>query len=160
MRYVCLAIGLCLVSCGGAASEPAVAPSSTKKTGVASKPSVPEGSLSRDEVVKVVDEGFARFLQRVQLEPSHDPNGFAGFRVVALQPESFWRGVDIRPGDVVQAVNGKSVQWPNEAFEVFESLRVAPELKVLLLRDGEAKQLVFPIVGPPQPKQESATQPG
>jgi type II secretory pathway component PulC len=148
---LCVLISLLLVSCGGSANEPAANPSKAAAAAKA-KRQVPPGSISREAVVEVVDQGFPRFLQRVQVEPTHDANGFVGWSVVALQPESFWRGIDLRPGDVVQAINDKAIQWPDEAWDVFESLRVATELKVLLKRDGDAKQLVFPIVGPPQPK--------
>ncbi len=103
-------------------------------------------------MVAVVDEGLGTFLQRVQVEPSLQDGRFQGFRIVALQPENFWREIDLRTGDVVTAVNGKSVEQPATAFEVFESLRTVGELRVSLLRDGQARQITFPIVGAPEPK--------
>ena len=59
---------------------------------------------------------------------------------------------------MVTAVNGKSVEQPTTAFEVFESLRTVDELSVSLTRNGEARQLVFPIVGAPE-RQASPRQP-
>ncbi len=137
-----------LVACSGgqAASDAASAKAAT------ATPQLPKGSLGRGEVVAIVDEGMSRFLQRVEVEASLQDGRFEGFRIVDLQPENFWRDVDLRAGDVVTAVNGKSVEKPTEVFEVFESLRTVDALSVSLIRNGERRQLTFPIVGAPQPK--------
>jgi type II secretion system protein C len=103
---------------------------------------------------------MASFLQRVVVEPSIDGGRFEGFRILALQPENFWRGVDLHAGDVVTSVNGQSIEQPEAAFTVFESLRTAKELSVTVVRDGETKQLVFPIAGPPRPKEPAAAEQG
>jgi S1-C subfamily serine protease len=116
------------------------------------KPELPTGSLGRTEVVELVDEGLGSFLQRVSLEPSLEKGRFQGFRIVSLQPADFWSQVDLQAGDVVTQVNGKSIEVPESAFEIFESLRTAAELRVWLVRDGKPKELVFPIVGAPAPK--------
>ncbi len=140
------------MACGGSApAEPAQTAAAAK----AQRRAASDG-LTRDQVVAVVDEGFSSFLQRVVVEASLEEGRFAGFRILALQPENFWRGVDLQAGDVVTAVNGRSIEQPEDAFEVFESLRTAPELSVTFERDGTAKQLVFPIKGAPQPKADPA----
>ena len=110
---------------------------------------MPKGSLRRQDVVEVIDQGLGHFLQRVQVEPSLEKGEFAGFRVLALDPPTFWEGIDLRLGDVVTHVNGKSIEQPADAFKVFESLRQAKELRVLIVRDGKQRELVFPIVGQP-----------
>jgi len=119
------------------------------------KQPVPEGSLDRDGVVEIVDQGLGVFLQRVTVEPSLEDGRFQGFRVLGLAPQNFWGDVDVRVGDVIVAVNDRSVESPIEAYEVFESLRVAPELRVSLVREGEPRQLIFPIVGAPQPRSDA-----
>lgn len=136
-----------LCACGGSAPEAETSSSAP----VTAKPRLPEGSLGRDEVVAIVDEGLGAFLGRVSLEPSLEAGRFRGFRVLSLQPDDFWRDVDLQPGDVVLAVNGNSVEEPVRAFEVFESLRTAPRLEVTIERAGRTRQLTFPIVGEPRP---------
>lgn len=112
-------------------------------------PSAPAGSLARAQVVEVVDQGLGQFLQRLQVEPEVEAGKFKGFRVLALHPPTFWEGVDLRPGDVVTHVNGESIELPADAFQVFEGLREASEVRVFITRNGEPKQLVYPIVGAP-----------
>lgn len=139
-------------ACGGA-GEPAAVPDATQPE----VDPLPEGSLARVDVVRVVDAGLGRFLQRARVEPSLEDGRFVGFRVVELLPDSFWGRTDLRPGDVVTHVNGASVEDPNQAYEVFESLRTAGAIEVRLLRQGQARTLRFPIVGPPAPKQATET---
>lgn len=116
-------------------------------------------ALSRAAVVEVVNQGLGAFLQRVELEPSLSEGRFQGFRIVGLRPESYWQRVDLELGDVVTHVNGRSIERPDDAWEVFESLKQAPQLRVDLLRNGERHQLALEIVGEPLPEPKDATQP-
>jgi type II secretory pathway component PulC len=150
-RLSCSLLVVALVACGGGATE-----SNTPRP-AASTATLPPGSLARADVVRVVDAGLGRFLQRARVEPSLEEGRFVGFKIIELVPDSFWGDTDLRPGDVVTHVNGQFVEDPNQAFEVFESLRSAQTLEVRVLRDGKAKTLRFPIVGPPAPTASAAT---
>lgn len=106
----------------------------------------PPGTLWRDEVVRGVDAGLGEFLGKVEVEASLVDNRFEGFRIIALRPPEFWAGVDLLPGDIVTAVNGRSIERDTQAFEAFESLRTAPELHVALLRNGRKRELRYRIM--------------
>jgi hypothetical protein len=106
----------------------------------------PAGSLWRDQVLNTVDHGLGAFLGHVEVEPSLDNGHFTGFRIVRLVPAAYWEGVALEPGDVVTLVNGMPIERETEAYNAFESLRTAPELKVSLLRAGKPRELVFKIV--------------
>jgi type II secretory pathway component PulC len=54
--------------------------------------------------------------------------------------------VDLKPGDVVSGVNGFPIEHPEQAQTAFESLEVASELRVAYERDGQARELSYPIV--------------
>jgi type II secretory pathway component PulC len=105
----------------------------------------PPGVLPRAEVVAVVDRGLGSFLQRVQVEPSFHGGTFRGWSLLRLSPPEFWSGVDLRPGDVVVSVNGKTIERPEQAHEVFQELRSAERLVIHFERGGEARELVYPI---------------
>ncbi len=145
-----LGVGLGACSDSLPETEYPPAPPPEAMSGPEAKPPVPEGALRRSDVEEVVGQGLGNFLQLVQLEPELKQGRFSGFRVLALQPPNFWEGVDLQPGDVVTAVNGKSIEEPNDAFKVFEGLRHAKELRVSFRREGQDRQLVYPIVGEPK----------
>lgn len=113
------------------------------------RPAPPAGSLWRDEVHATVDAGLGWFLQRVDVEPSLEGGRFRGFRVVQLKPPDFWQGVDLRAGDVVLSVNGMPIERETQAYEAFQSLKKANELRVKYLRGGRERDLVYRIVEPP-----------
>jgi hypothetical protein len=127
--------------------EPVEAPAPAESAEAApKKPLAPPGSLWREDVNFTVDEGLGYFLQRVSVEPELIAGKFQGFRIVDLRPAEFWRGVDLRPGDVVTRVNGMPIERDIDAYEAFQSLRAASALRVSILRGGERRELVYAIV--------------
>lgn len=137
-----------LAGCGGSLMDEPIATSHSVRTAV-SAPGAPAKvtSLSRRDVDRAVAAGLGYFLQRVSVEPEFAQGKFRGFRIVALTPREFWSGVDLAPGDVVTQVNGKSIEKDAEAYDVFQSLRGAPALRVAFARGGAPRELVLPIVG-------------
>jgi type II secretory pathway component PulC len=106
----------------------------------------PPGTLKRSEVVSFLDAGFGRFLQRVEVEPNLDQGRFRGWNIVDLRPNTFWQGVDLRPGDTVVQVNGLPIEREMQAFEAFESLRTAEELTVSYYRASKPRALTYRIL--------------
>jgi type II secretory pathway component PulC len=105
---------------------------------------VSEGTIARAELDAVLDLGLGRFLQRVSTEPHLEEGHFVGHRLTALRTELF-AGVDLRPGDTLLRINGMPIERPEEALAAWEALRVASELTIDFLRDGEHRQLRFTI---------------
>jgi hypothetical protein len=110
-------------------------------------PRVSTGVISRDELLPVLDGGLGRFLQNVETEPAYHRGAFVGFRIVSLFPgEPAFASLDLRPGDTVTRINGKSIERPEQAVAVWEELRTASDLVVDYRRDGERLALHFAIV--------------
>lgn len=105
--------------------------------------------LKRADVVRVVDQGFGKFLQDAELEVQYSEGRYVGYRLVRIHNAERYRGAGLEPGDVITQINGKSIEREEQAFEVFRSLRDAPFLEVSYLRQGEPMRLSLPIVGEP-----------
>ena len=103
-----------------------------------------EGTIARADLDVVLAQGIGRFLQRVTTEPHLDAGRFVGFRFTEMHSEIF-TGIDLRPGDTLLSVNGHSIERPEEAMQIWSALRVASELTVEYLREGERRQLRFAI---------------
>jgi hypothetical protein len=146
VRKPFLVICLLLSACGGAEPEPRVVPAARVES---RDPVRPPGTIWRDELLFSIDGGLGAFLQRVEVEASL-PNGrFEGFRIVDLQPREFWNGVDLKPGDVVTRVNGMPIERETEAYDAFQALRTASELRVSILRGGVPRVLSYRIAERP-----------
>jgi len=105
------------------------------------------GVLHRAALVQMLDAGLARWLQGVEGDRMLANHRFQGWLIKSLHPtDPCYREIDLRPGDIVQKVNGKSVEKPEQAFDVAESLRTAPAIVVDLLRDGKAQRTTISIV--------------
>jgi type II secretory pathway component PulC len=151
MRRIVLAFGalsLVLSGCGGASPAPARPAPAPIASASAAPARTLDHALSRSAVHSVVARGLGAFLQHVELDdtPALAGGKFRGFRIVALRDGSFWSGVDLKAGDVVTGVNGFPIERPEQAQKAFESLEVASELRVSYERDGEPREIVYPII--------------
>ncbi len=104
------------------------------------------GVVKRKAIVRLLDAGLPRWLQGVEGDRVLAHHRFAGWLIKSLHPEDpCYREVDLRKGDIVQRVNGKSIERPEQAFDVAESLRTAPAIVVDFLRGGKAHHLSIAI---------------
>lgn len=140
-----------LAACGAAEAEaldPQV-PAPAAASAVTASPALPAptSTLRRGEVRAVVRSGLGSFLQKVEVEeqPVFRNGKFVGFRIAALKGDG-WKGVDLKPGDVVTSVNGYPIEHPEDAMAAFKSLDVASELRVDYERGGEPRSLRYGIV--------------
>jgi len=151
MRRSWLSLALIVVACGGGseATKPAKAaptPSASAAAGPAALPA-PSYTLHRSTVKEALKTPGVLF-QYVVLDthPVFLAGKFHGFRVAELRGgPNDWSGVDLKPGDVVTAVNGFPIERPEQALEAFQSLAVASELRVDLEREGEPRSLRWAI---------------
>ncbi len=143
-----LAPAACAGSVRAAPVAQAPATSAAPPVVVAPASAAPEHTVARSAVQAVVSEGLGMFLRRVDLDdqPVFVGGKFHGFRIAGLRDPQFWSGIDLKPGDVVTSVNGFPIERPEQAETAFESLDVASELRVAVEREGQARELVYPIV--------------
>ncbi len=145
MSRALLVLSIALAACGGA---PPPARTSSEVTAEADEPApappAREGVIARAALDPLLDAGLGRFLQRVSTEPHLDAGRFVGFRITELRGELF-AGVDLRPGDTLVRVNGMPIERPEQALAAWNALRVASELTLDVLRDGQPRQLRFAI---------------
>jgi hypothetical protein len=147
-----LAFTAALGGCGEASTvnaAPAKAPTAAPVARANAAPQAPPGHVLRPEVDRVlVQQGPPWILRRVMREETFGKDGhFAGWRITGLPEE--WRAIDLRPGDVVSRVNGKTLETPDEAWDAWKSVAGAREIKLALVRDGAPRDLVIPIDGDP-----------
>jgi hypothetical protein len=122
--------------------DPSPAPPAPRTCNMFAQP----GVLRRTALARLIDAGLPRWLQGVEGDRALANHRFKGWVVRSLYPgDPCYKDVDLQPGDVVQKVNGRSIERPEQAFEVLESLRSAPALVVEYLRDGKPRQFTIPI---------------
>jgi type II secretory pathway component PulC len=141
-----LALGL--VACGSSPAHVAKTPVEPQvASGTDGTLPAPAGAIRRSEVRQALSAGLGSFLQRVTFDVDHPifrDHKFVGFRITSLNGPG-WTGIDLKEGDVVTAVNGFTVERPEQAQQAFLSLAVASELRVDYEREGQARSLRLAI---------------
>lgn len=130
-----------------ARSSAVVAEAPTESTPPAPPPAVAGGSIAREDLVATLDAGFGHFLSNVETEPARDGERFVGFRIVRFfEGDARFAGIDLHAGDTVTHVNGRRIERPEDALAAWNELRVASELVVRFLREGNEREIRFPII--------------
>jgi hypothetical protein len=102
-------------------------------------PGAREGTIERVALLRVLDAGPGAMLRNFEVAAVHENRRFVGWRLVAVDPQRrIFDGVDLQPGDVLVALNGRVVARPDELQAVWDGLRTADAI-VADLRRGEAK---------------------
>ena len=104
------------------------------------------GTIERARLVAVLDSGPGAFLRQLEVTPHMDGERFVGWQLVQLIDRSGpLVDVDIAPGDVLLAVNGKPLSRPDQLQALWDSLRTANTLDAELWRGHDKLRLSFAI---------------
>jgi hypothetical protein len=104
------------------------------------------GTIARDRLVAVLDAGPGTFLRQLEVAPRLSGDRFVGWQLVQLIDRTGpLHDVDLVPGDVVLAVNGKPLSRPEQLQTVWDSLRTANELTAQMSRGDRKLELRFVI---------------
>lgn len=104
------------------------------------------GVIHRQALIRLIDAGLPRWMQGVEGDRALANHRFQGWLIKSLYPDDpCYRDIGLLPGDIVQKVNGKSIEKPEQAFDVAESLRTAPAIVVDFLRNGSAKSISIAV---------------
>jgi type II secretory pathway component PulC len=99
--------------------------------------------LTRQVLADAAAQGLGHFLSEVDVSPVLEGGRFVGFRLNSARNLRRWRraGADLRPGDVVTRINDQPIDRPERALGCLAALRDASELRIDLVRRGEAMQV-------------------
>jgi type II secretory pathway component PulC len=102
--------------------------------------------VRRTSLVRLIEAGLPRWMQGVEGDRMLANHRFQGWLIKSLYPgDPCYQDIDLRSGDVVQKVNGKSIEKPEQAFDVVESLKTAPAIVVEFLRAGKPQRITIAI---------------
>ncbi len=104
------------------------------------------GTIARDKLVAVLDAGPGMFLRQLEIAPQLSGERFVGWQLVQLLDRSGpLVDVDVVPGDVLLAINGKPLSRPDQLQTVWDSLRTANTVTAQLWRGQAQFELQFAI---------------
>ena len=135
--------------------KPAAEPAATGDAATAPAPERPvapagkglrTGTIERAKLVDVLDHGPGAFLRQLEVTARMDGDRFVGWQLVQLVDHaSALVDVDVAPGDILLAINGKPLSRPDQLQAVWDSLRTANTLVADLWRGQTKLRLEFQI---------------
>jgi len=133
----------------GATSQPGPAPATAAE---APRPEAPKGAgqrtgtIARAKMVAVLDAGVPNFLRQFEVAPHMTNQRFVGWELVQLVDKaSPLTDLDVVPGDVLLAVNGKPLSRPDQLQTLWDSLRTANEVTAEMWRGDRRFELRFQV---------------
>jgi S1-C subfamily serine protease len=138
---------------GQPASAPAVAPVvAAPRAEAPPGKGLRTGTVTRAKLLAVLDGGPGAFLRQLEVAPRMDGDRFVGWQLVQLLDRSGpLVDVDLQPGDVLLAINGKPLARPDQLQVIWDSLRTANEINAELWRGETRLSLKFEVVAGPLP---------
>jgi len=104
------------------------------------------GTIDRSRMLAVLDAGVPSFLRQFEVAPHIVNERFMGWQLVQLLDRaSPLTTLDVAPGDVLLAVNGKPLSRPDQLQTVWDSLRTANQVIAELWRGNAKFQLRFDV---------------
>ena len=82
---------------------------------------------------------------QARVVPNYRNGKYEGFKLVGVRPGSLYRAIGVRSGDVIKSVNGKPIDSPNKALDLFEKLKGSSNISLDIERRGQPKQLSYTI---------------
>jgi len=83
--------------------------------------------------------------RQARVVPNYRNGKYEGFKLVGVRPGSLYRSIGVRSGDVIKSINGKAIDSPNKALDLFEQLKNSSSINLEIERRGQPKQLNYSI---------------
>ena len=90
-------------------------------------------------------QDLSKLGSQARVVPNYRNGKYEGFKLVGVRPGSLYRSIGVRSGDVIKSVNGKAIDSPNKALELFEQLKASSNIQLEIERRGQPKQLNYAI---------------
>ncbi|NOY64917.1 MAG: hypothetical protein GXO97_05945 [Nitrospirae bacterium] len=100
--------------------------------------------VKRSEVISK-SKDLNKLLTTVRISPFYRKDKFLGYRINMLKRGSFLYQLGLRPGDILQRINGEEIDSPDKAIEMLSKLEDITAVNIDLLRRGAKKTLFIEI---------------
>ena len=97
---------------------------------------------------QMLDEQLTDLTQlgmQARVIPNYRRGKYEGFKLVGVRPGSLYRAIGIRSGDIVRSINGKAINSPNKAMELFTQLKNSSAINLEVERRGKLEAFNYTI---------------
>ncbi|MCP3169049.1 hypothetical protein [Myxococcus qinghaiensis] len=100
---------------------------------------------SKEPLVDTLQPSHSEASMQARIVPSFKDGKSQGFKLFSIREGSLYDKLGFQNGDVIQRVNGISLDTPEKALETYALLKTARRLEVDLHRDGAPLRKVYDV---------------
>ena len=100
-------------------------------------------SLSRSQVNNAL-ENLTELAGQINIQP-YSEDGTEGLKLSSIKPNSIFRRMGLRNGDVLTAVDGSQLTSVDQAYKLYEDLKSSDTASVDILRNGRERTYQYRI---------------
>lgn len=86
-----------------------------------------------------------KILMQAVAKPAMRNGEIYGFRLLEIQPDSIYTQLGLQVMDVITGVNGTPVTSAQQALEMYQALRNAPQIKLSVERGGKVEEQTYTV---------------
>jgi general secretion pathway protein C len=133
----------------GAAKKGSESPRVVRKA-AASPPKLPVSSYPRQLTLKSDQiesalENLDQLMDSARIRPHIEEGRPSGISITGIKPNTIFRKMRLRNGDVITGVNGDPIETVEDAMKIFGDLTSASEVQVEIKRRGRKRVLNYKI---------------
>ena len=92
-------------------------------------------------------QDLGKLGREARVIPNYDRESgtYKGFKLIGVRPNSLYRAIGIRSGDVIMQINGEELNSPGKALELFTKLQTSSSIQLDIGRRGQTHSLSYTI---------------
>jgi hypothetical protein len=92
-------------------------------------------------------QDLAKLGREARVIPNYDKESgtYKGFKLIGVRPNSLYRAIGIRSGDVIKQINGEELSSPGKALELFTKLQTSSGITLDIDRRGKSHTMNYTI---------------
>jgi len=150
-----------MLAAGRGMTTPPRTPPISKPEAISTPPSPPSGNAYAEGVRQTgpfdytLDRGMlneqlqdlAKLGREARVIPNYDKDtgSYKGFKLIGVRPNSLYRAIGIRSGDVIMQINGEELSSPGKALELFTKLQTSSSISLDVMRRGKQQTMSYKI---------------
>lgn len=122
------------------------------RTGSAERIAPPTGGIRKQRVSlrrNMIDDAMSdvsKLMTQIRISPKMGEDGQQeGLAMSNIKPNSIFRRMGLRNGDVLKSVDGQEIQTVDDALKLYESLKSADKVAVQIQRRGRDRTIEYNI---------------
>ena len=109
------------------------------------KKSIPNVVSLKESLMDDSRNNMGAVMKQIKFRPHFTEGEADGLMVYGIRPNSIFRKIGLRNGDIIKDINGTAIVSADDASSLFTEVEDAEDARVTLFRRGKVKELVYQV---------------